>query len=62
MMESSVGAMASAPVASDVWSSVRGVQVPVDWSYVQMPPWAAPRMNSWLLGRIASAPMRPLSA
>src|SRR5919199_3593810 len=59
MIESFDGAIASEPVASDGRSSVRGVHVPVPGSYVQMPPCAAPRTNSPLLGRIARAPMRP---
>ena len=42
--------------------SVFGVHWAVAALYSQMPPWAAPRMNWPLLGRIASAPMRPLIA
>ena len=51
----------TAPVASDERVSVWGTQALVPGSIVQIPPWAAPRMNRpfW---RIASAPTRPLTA
>ena len=61
MTESFDGAMASAPVAREGIVSVRGTHVFVPGSIVQIPPWAAPRMNLPFL-RIASAPMRPLTS
>src|SRR5512132_327425 len=62
MIASFEGAIASAPVESDGRLSVFGDHVPVAASYSQMPPWAAPRMNWPLLGRMARAPIRPLMA
>jgi hypothetical protein len=61
-MFGSDGAIFSAPIASDGWSSVREVQVPLAGSYVQIPPWAAPRIHRPVPGWMASAPMRPETA
>src|SRR6266516_7058135 len=67
MIVSFDGAIARAPIESEGRLSVFGTQVPsvagaTGGVYSQMPPCAAPRTNCPLLGRIASAPIRPLIA
>ena len=54
--------MAILPIDSDGESSLCGDHVCVAASKSQMPPCAAPRTICPLLGRIAIAPMRPLTA
>src|ERR1700730_8108006 len=60
MIRSLLGAMASAPMASDGRLSVFDTHVPALFM-TQMPPWAAARIHSPVLGRMASAPIRPLT-
>ena len=60
-MLSLLGAMASAPTDWVSLSFVREIHVPDVESYVQMPPWAAPRIRVPSL-RMTSAPIRPDTA